>query len=124
MFGAALLWCIWQNRNEVVWQGRSKQAIDIHRSARLLCSQWSSADSTIVNHSSIYLPDSRRWQKPPQHVLKCNVDAAVFLNSTQIGFGCILRNFQGVVIEATHGIISGCFNSTLAEALSIREALG
>lgn len=39
------------------------------------------------------------------------------------GFGCIVRNSCGVVVDASFGNIVGSFSPTLAEALSIREAL-
>ncbi|XP_073137785.1 uncharacterized protein [Henckelia pumila] len=67
---------------------------------------------------------SRTWIMPLDNILKCNVDAAVIDRFPHIGYGCVLRDSNGIVIAATHGILQGNFNSTVNEALSIREALG
>ncbi|XP_073315833.1 uncharacterized protein [Primulina huaijiensis] len=65
----------------------------------------------------------RQRKKPPDNVIKCNVDAAVFESSWRFDYGCIARNYQGVVIDASYGTLPGQFSPTIVETLSIREAL-
>lgn len=43
--------------------------------------------------------------------------------SSSFGFGCIVRNSLGVVVDAIFGNLVGSFSPTLAEALTVREAL-
>ncbi|KAJ0983117.1 hypothetical protein J5N97_011372 [Dioscorea zingiberensis] len=61
--------------------------------------------------------------KPQQGFIKCNVDAAVFKDRGQIGFGCVLRDENGSFIAARNGLLVAAGDPVLAEALSCREAL-
>lgn len=65
----------------------------------------------------------RSWVRPPDGLFKCNIDAAVFDLSSHFGFGCIVRNSLGVVVDAVFGNLAGSFSPSLAEALTVREAL-
>ncbi|XP_073121019.1 uncharacterized protein [Henckelia pumila] len=121
---ATILWCVWKNKNDVVWNGRCKLATVIFQSAFNIHSQWLMVKQVGAQPSSSTSQIGfRRWKKPPENVLKCNVDAAVIDNYSHFGYGCVLRNTYGVVIAATHGRLQGHLNAMLAEALSIREAL-
>ncbi|XP_073153987.1 uncharacterized protein [Henckelia pumila] len=121
---AVVLWSIWLNRNEVVWNAKHKSAALILQFALDLLSQWGFAHQ---RHSSLSLPQESlanvHWLKPPYPSLKCNVDAALFENPPRMGFGCILRDHLGLVVAAIHGVILGSFSPSTAEALGIREAL-
>ncbi|XP_073138172.1 uncharacterized protein [Henckelia pumila] len=101
---AAVLWSIWLNRNDVVWNGKHKP-------------QMRELNSVPKHNYDTY------WRKPPPHFLKCNVDAAIFNDPPRMGFGCLVRDEHGSVVAASHGCIFGISDPTLAKALSIREAL-
>lgn len=62
------------------------------------------------SHSHLQL-GIQSWEKPPNNVLKCNVDVVV-LDSSHFGYDCII-NSRAIEIVATHGILSGHFNSTI-----------
>nr|GMC71359.1 uncharacterized protein LOC109155154 [Ipomoea batatas] len=68
-------------------------------------------------------PQKDRWEKPPQDWYKLNVDAAINSTSRATGLGCILRNSRGEFVAARETKWYGCYQSKLAEAISIREAL-
>lgn len=59
-----LLWCIWQNRNEVVWQGKCKQATKIYHSALTYHSQWLMTAPISVYHLHSTHTETRHWHKP------------------------------------------------------------
>lgn len=104
----------------MVWNGRCKLAPDIFQSALILHSQWilgkHVAAGLGISHQQL---GSKTWIKPPEGVVKCNVDAALLDYSLHFGYGCIVRNSLGVVIATTHSTLLGHFNSIIAEALSI-----
>lgn len=52
-----------------------------------------------------------------------NVDAAMSMDTKVTGFGCVIRNDKGEFLAAREQKWHGCFNSKVAEAISIREAL-
>ena len=66
---------------------------------------------------------SVRWTKPEAGWLKCNVDAAIFNQEGYIGFGCVIRNEEGVKVAAKNGILYGVLDPAMAEAMSCREVL-
>lgn len=80
-----------------------------------------SASSTLVRSSQAL--GSRSWVRPPEGNIKCNVDVAVFDLASHFGYGCIVRNSVGVVLDAVFGNMSGSFFPSLAEVISNREAL-
>ena len=50
-------------------------------------------------------PIIQRWQAPPHEKLKCNFDAAIFSESQQVGIGFIIRNEEGLLVEAKKMIL-------------------
>ncbi|XP_073132699.1 uncharacterized protein [Henckelia pumila] len=121
---ATLLWSIWRNRNNVVWNGTCSTANHVYLSALDLLSQWNKAQLKIAsNLQATQLSCVSTWQRPPEHFLKCNVDAAVHTSPPHVGFGCIIRDSHGIVLAATQGRMHGNYDPAMAEALAIREAL-
>ncbi|XP_073121970.1 uncharacterized protein [Henckelia pumila] len=113
---ALLMWSIWQNRNDVVWNGKSKPAAFIFSSAMNIHSQWLVAHNSTVQHSP-HLNQQQiiPWKTPPPPFVKCNVDATLFHNPPRMGYGCIIRDHRRTVLGAIHGIIPGIQNHSLAE---------
>ncbi|XP_073137676.1 uncharacterized protein [Henckelia pumila] len=117
---ALVMWSIWQNRNNVIWNGQCSPAICIYFSALDLHSQWHNAHI----FPSVNTPITERfWHKPPRNILKCNVDAAILPNPPHVGVDSILRDHHGIVIASSQGRIHGLQDPATAEALAIREAL-
>lgn len=119
-----ILWCIWKNKNDVVWNGRGKRAHDTYIDAIFVYDQKSMSNLLHdVSENSHTCLGSRQWIKPPEGVLKCNVDAFVSVHSSFFGFGCVMRNSFGVVLVVVHGNLVEKFDPSFAEAISVREAL-
>ena len=55
--------------------------------------------------------------------LKCNVDASVRMQEIKLGFGFVVRDFQGRMIVAKNGMMHGPMEALVAEALGCREAM-
>nr|GMC60869.1 uncharacterized protein LOC109158014 [Ipomoea batatas] len=97
MHVVAKLWLIWKARNDVIWKGKTFCAVDLLQQALWLHDSWFSAYS----RNTDLLADnsgSTSWTPPPTHILKCNVDAAVFEDGA--GFGVVVRDHTGKFISA------------------------
>ncbi|XP_073120318.1 uncharacterized protein [Henckelia pumila] len=121
---AVVLWNIWLNRNEVVWNAKHKSPALILQTAMDLHAQWMLVHQRHSLSIRLQVPlAENNWLKPPSHSHKCNVDAALFENPPRMGFGCIVRDHLGLVSASIHGVLPGSFSPSTAEALGIREAL-
>ncbi|XP_073136793.1 uncharacterized protein [Henckelia pumila] len=118
---AVVLWSIWHNRNEVVWNGKCRSAIQILSSALDFKSQLRLTNQRAI-HS--HIPQRQQpfqlWSRPPESHLKCNVDAALFLDPSSYGFWMRDKKFKW---WRSGGNAWGIQNPTIAKALGIREAL-
>lgn len=73
--------------------------------------------------SDVSLRDDK-WFRPSTGRLKCNVDAGLFEQRSRIGMGAMVRNHDGVFIDAcSRWQFCSILDPTLVEALSFCEAL-
>ncbi|XP_073137966.1 uncharacterized protein [Henckelia pumila] len=96
-FASIVLWVVWQNRNDVVWNGRGKFATSIFQSAIQMLSLFKTTSLSAASHQQPpQLIHNSIWMPPRENFLKCNTDVAV---------------------------VEGYFSPTIAEAIGVREAL-
>lgn len=119
-----VLWCLWRNRNEVLWNGKVQQPASLLNLAGSFLHQWTVAQGSLVYGS---LPGADeglfRWVKPRPGFFKCNFDGAIFSGSNRLGFGWVVRDDSGSLVAAGQGSLAGPSNPELAEALGCKEAL-
>ena len=73
-----LAWSLWNNRNDLVWNGKSKPNGVLIESAQGDLSHWKMATAVKnVKVQTIGDATTKTWRKPDIGWLKCNVDAAV-----------------------------------------------
>uniref|UniRef100_A0A803PZ53 Reverse transcriptase zinc-binding domain-containing protein n=1 Tax=Cannabis sativa TaxID=3483 RepID=A0A803PZ53_CANSA len=76
-----LCWSIWQAKNGVIWNQKSCSTADVMFTVRLTLAQWKHAHSRkfepLLVPSGTY-DSGERWTKPTTHMLKINVDGAIF----------------------------------------------
>ena len=138
------LWRIWHVRNEVV---HHKPAPPVDSSKRFLCSyiesiltikQYPQADTTkgkmVVDMSST-LPSFRpqpspprparpkQWTKPPDSVLKLNVDGSYDADLGCGGAGMVLRDGTGAIIFSACRFLESCLGPLEAELVACREGV-
>ena len=68
-------------------------------------------------------PARDTWEPPPQSVFKLNFDVAVFSGLNKSGFGAIIHNEKGEVMEAMAAKGPEVFCSEEAELLACRKAI-
>ena len=121
---AMICWCLWNARNELVWNGKLRQKEWILRSAGDLLGQWQQARMVEnQNQQGREVNVQQRWKKPEVGWLKCNVDAALFNQQGKIGLGCIIRDENGVLVAAKNDLLKGPMIPAIVEAMCCKEAL-
>jgi hypothetical protein len=75
---AILLWFIWQNRNNLVWNNSKSSAQQLGIQAVQYWQQWATVNGLLQQHQQpveqhIAAGSSLQWQPPPSGYLKCNV---------------------------------------------------
>jgi hypothetical protein len=122
---ATLVWSLWQNRNNKVWQ-------DDHESGRRLgvmaYQHWSGWIQ--VQHSRSYGAGNEEqqhhvanWQKPHVGWLKCNTDAGFHNGANKTSAGWILRNYMGNFVMAGTAWYQGKWSIIEGEAMDLLEAM-
>ncbi|KAH9750457.1 reverse transcriptase domain-containing protein [Citrus sinensis] len=120
-----ICWSLWQNRNAMVWRGKTSGVQQLLNSAGHFLFQWQSvrkhqflfSQPSPIGHGAIC------WEPPLAGRLKCNVDAAMFASRGYIGLGNVIRDSNGAFVAARCCSIPGRFSARDAEALGVREAL-
>jgi ribonuclease HI len=140
---AMVVWCIWNHRNNWVWNGVKDTAKEVAMRAGHMIGEWSainslqqinggsgmnSASRTPVGVGQLALRDSHgnqplRWQKPHDGWWKCNVDASFSQNPYVVACGWCVRDAAGSVVAVGSNFYN--FTATVAEgeALALLEAL-
>ncbi|GAU20296.1 hypothetical protein TSUD_337770 [Trifolium subterraneum] len=93
---AMLLWCIWQNRNDKLWNDNVQMPRQIERHAFDAWNDWYSVHKLQSNNvSGTTEADVVRWEKPALDWVKCNVDVAFVSGSGRTSMGLCFRDNSG-----------------------------
>ncbi|GAU48314.1 hypothetical protein TSUD_405310 [Trifolium subterraneum] len=96
---AILLWCIWQNRNDKLWNDNVQMPRQIGRYAFDAWNDWYSVHKLQSNSESRTTEANLvRWEKPALGWVKCNVDVAFVSGSGRTSMGLCFRNNMGQVM--------------------------
>ncbi|PNX72911.1 replication protein A 70 kDa DNA-binding subunit [Trifolium pratense] len=98
---AMMLWVLWNNRNDWVWNNMSEPGTKLVDKARYLWADWFSI--TQVQQNQVPIEQHQQvihWQKPLQGWYKCNVDAVFHKEQNMTSFGWCLRDDVGRFIKA------------------------
>ena len=120
---AFLLWNIWQERNEKVFQGSTTpNGVILTRVTRQIMEQHTYAKQVYRNHVPRASPSSNVWQPPPARVIKFNADASVSIEGW-IGMGVVARNEKGVVLLAAVRRARAWWSPEVAESRALLFAI-
>lgn len=123
---AVVCWAIWKARNELVWNQKRSQAWKVVESAKEYLKQWSTAQNRSYVASVSPMRDgdgASKWVKPQIDTIKVTVDAAIFKNRGEFGFGLVARDCRGDLVLAKSVLHKGVASPELAEAMAVKEAL-
>lgn len=118
----SVCWKIWEARNEKLWNHTIVLAHAVLGGAQAFLYQWLEVNCS----ANLPIPATDqfiKWEKPPDGLLKINVDAALDIPSRKAGIGLVIRNSTGNFIAARMIPLMDVFKPDEAEAIGVKEAL-
>jgi hypothetical protein len=114
------LWFIWTERNVTREEGRRRSAEMLARSVELYANEnadlFSKPQMQRVRHWA-------HWTKPPEDVLKLNVDASFFHESKAGSWGFLIRDSDGDVMLTERGRVNHLLSAFHAELIASLRGL-
>jgi hypothetical protein len=120
LFGT-LMWSIWKNQNNKVWNDSAESCQAICDRATSFLASWEHAQE--LKQAPL---DSRRnthvsWTKPSPGRYKCNVDAAFFEDIDTLGIGICIRDAGGAFVLARSEYFSPLIDIHIGEAMAVKS---
>ncbi|XP_019168337.1 PREDICTED: uncharacterized protein LOC109164040 [Ipomoea nil] len=119
---AARLWCIWCERNCVVWSQKNWNAAAASMEALRILESWQPLTGNRLSASALNSA-ARTHAVVPDDAFTLLVDAAVFPNDGLASYGVVLKDSDGNYVAVKNGPIRCVQDAHLAEAIAIKEAL-
>ncbi|GAU24016.1 hypothetical protein TSUD_328180 [Trifolium subterraneum] len=121
---AMLIWVIWNNRNNSLWNDSKEPGRSLGIKARLLWEEWNSVHQLQQQQQTTSQQQHiQSWQKPPVDWYTCNVDAGFNRNSNKTSFGWCVHDHLGEFVVAGTGWREGNHSIVEGESLALLEAL-
>jgi len=126
---ATILWSIWKQRNNKIWNDVTDAQNFVLERASSLLYEWNATrnarlKNNDVNGNGEHSQSARviKWSKRNRGRMKCNIDASFPNNENKIGIGICIRDDEGVfVIARTECLIPKC-DVHIGEALGLLTA--
>ncbi|CAJ2629979.1 unnamed protein product [Trifolium pratense] len=123
---ATIAWCIWNNRNNWVWNGLKDTAKSIAMRAVHMTQEWQAVNDVQQQQTRIIsapVHALQRWQQPRIGWWKCNVDASFFNTSGHTGWSWCIRDSNDNFVAAGTNINKYHLSILEGEAMAILEAI-
>ncbi|MCI01688.1 BZIP-like protein, partial [Trifolium medium] len=122
---AMLVWSLWNNRNNKVWNGEHEGGRQLGMKAHQLWHDWKLAQN--IQQQGAYSDEQQQhltqWQQPPIGWYKCNADAGFHSDSNKTSAGWILRDHTGQFVTAGTSWNQGKCSIIEGEAIALLEAI-
>jgi ribonuclease HI len=121
---ATVMWVLWNNRNNKVWNDVAESGISLGFKALQTWEEWFMVQN--MQHGRQNTTQQQPnivWQKPSFGWYKCNVDAGFHKELNKTSFGWCLRDHSGRFIAAETSWINGNCSVLEGEAIALIEAL-
>ena len=122
LFGELLfvLWSIWTERNNQVWNQKSMQALDV---SVQLCSRLHEYRYHNKGKNINGVRTMAKWSPPSAGMCKINVDGAYFQSTGCGGWGFVIRDHTGEMLGGGAGPIKGLLSAEHAELIACSMAV-
>lgn len=124
-----ILWRLWKNRNEFVFQGKEYEALSILQKAKEDAEEWLEREKggkCEVKKKPATDPlragRTQVWKAPPTSWLKCNSDGAWHKERENSGLGWICRDSNGSLVWAGARAVPRLGSSIETEAEALKWA--
>ncbi|GAU27275.1 hypothetical protein TSUD_125560 [Trifolium subterraneum] len=121
---AVLLWTLWNNRNDKVWNESRTPGRSLGIKASQFWHEWFAIQK--VQQQSPRAAQQQqfiKWEKPPMGWHKCNVDAGFYHNLHRTTAGWCLRDHQGSFVRAGTSWSNGNYYIAEGEAAAVLDAM-
>ncbi|XP_062020959.1 uncharacterized protein LOC133737422 [Rosa rugosa] len=117
-----LLWGVWKERNDRVWNQKRREAGDVCLGLISRLQEFRFHNSKPSRSRSASLR-AVRWVAPPAGFLKINVDGAFHHQTRAGGLGFVIRNEWGTLLAGGACPLQGLISPEHAEVLACQHAL-
>ncbi|GAU22732.1 hypothetical protein TSUD_138570 [Trifolium subterraneum] len=121
---AMLIWCIWQNRNNTIWNNNSNSALQVGQQAFQAWQQW--FDAQKLHNRGVQQPAEQqnvRWVQPPVGWIKCNVDAGFFQAINTTSAANCFRQSNRLFLSAETRCYNSNFTTLEGEGMALLNAV-
>jgi ribonuclease HI len=121
---AVLIWTLWKNRNNSVWNNEKETGRSLGIKARQLWTEWYTVQN-VQQTSTVAVQQQQQlsWQQPPLNWYKCNVDAGFHQEVNKTSAGWCVRDHRGHCIMAGTTWREGHCSILEGEAMALLHAL-
>jgi ribonuclease HI len=121
---ATLVWVLWSNRNNSIWNETKEQGAALGYKARHMWEEWFTAQHLQRGqHASAQPSSSLQWHKPPEGWYKCNVDAGFHRDCNKTSGGWCLRDHNGLFVAAGTSWFEGNCSVIEGEAIALLNSM-
>jgi ribonuclease HI len=120
---AMLVWVIWSNRNNYVWNHEKELGQQLGYRAACSWLEWNTVQREFSSNDQQVPQHQLSWQAPPRDKLKCNVDVGIHNDVRKTSIGWCVRDFRGNFVMGGSSWIHGRCSSNEGEALALLEAM-
>ena len=122
-----VLWGIWFWRNKKVWEDKSVTAEIAMELSFNNVNEWRKARTKVkpagTETCQSDVTRERKWSAPPSGLLKINVDASIFPEADTFSVGMVMRDQNGMFVEAKVIALPCPATVMEAESIGVKEAL-
>ena len=99
-FVVMICWSLLQNRNAMVWSGKTSSVQQLLNFVGHFLYQWQTVKKNqfLISQPSTAGRGAVCWKTPLVGRLKCNVDAAMFDSRGHIGLGSVIQDSKGAFV--------------------------
>jgi ribonuclease HI len=121
---ATLVWVLWSNRNNSIWNDTKEQGIVLGHKARHIWEEWFSVQQVqLGQQASTQQSSVLQWQKPSERWYKCNIDAGFHRERNKTSGGWCLRDHTGMFVAAGTSWLEGVCSVIEGESIALLHAL-
>ncbi|CAN1217475.1 Putative ribonuclease H protein At1g65750 [Linum perenne] len=125
---AAVVWSLWRERNDRVWNQQSKHEELIVKQGQEQVQEWWELKQGVANVRTQAPINDRerhgnRWQQPDPGVIKINMDAALFFEEGRHDVGLVARDEHGNLLGYKQHLFLGTPPASKVEEKGLEEVL-
>lgn len=117
---------IWKNRDDIVWNQKGMEFIEVVTSSVSVLSYSKNAHDKSFNYSFGFIThtdDDVHWKRPLEDTIMVNTDAALLEDSNCYSYAMIARDHEGNMSGAVSNCKQGNIDPEFIEAIGIRQTL-